>query len=253
MEPPASGAEAGTEGTGAVTGNAPGQEGGVDSGTPPKDDGGVPSGVEGRVFKTKKDYTDAVKADVDARLERERAKHQRELEEARRDVENKRLQDEKKWEDLANNRANELAALKPQAEKAQRLEEAFGTYLESAREGLPASIISLLNKMDPPDQLEWIAQNGAEYKETPSGDSGKAGEGSGDDSAGGSGGTGDQGSPIWAGIKARIEGRQYSSGADVSRTYPGGSSADQRGEDPRKVIDDFNDVIRRKVTRGREG
>lgn len=250
MEPPA-GTGAGTVSDGTNTGNAPGQEGGTDAGTQPAKDDSIPSGTEGRVFKTKKEYTDAIKADVDARLERERAKHQRELEDARRDVENKRLQDEKKWEDLANNRATELATLKPQAEKAARLEEAFGTYLETAREGLPASIISLLNKMDPPDQLEWIAQNGAQYKETSSGDSGTgddSGSGVGDSSVGGSG---DQGSPIWAGIKARIEGRQHSSGADVSRTYSDGGA--QRGEDPRKVIDDFNDVIRRKVTRGREG
>ncbi len=53
----------------------------------------------------------------------------------------------------------ELEKVRPRAEKAERYEEALKGYLDKEREGLPAHITALLDRMDPVDQLAWIGEN----------------------------------------------------------------------------------------------
>jgi hypothetical protein len=143
------------------TGNAPGEESG-NAGQRQ----GEQEGTEGRYFASKKDYEAAIKARSDERLERARKKHERELEQAHTEAQSQKLAEEKKWEELAEHRATEIQQLKPKAEKADRLEAAFATHLEKAREGLSSAILDLLNNMDPLDQLNWIAAHGAEFVST---------------------------------------------------------------------------------------
>ncbi|MCL6437222.1 MAG: hypothetical protein K6T51_01315 [Rubrobacteraceae bacterium] len=53
----------------------------------------------------------------------------------------------------------QVEALTPRAEKAERYESALTNILEREREGLPEYIIQLLDRMDPAEQLEYIAEH----------------------------------------------------------------------------------------------
>jgi hypothetical protein len=50
-------------------------------------------------------------------------------------------------------------ALKVEKDKAERYEAALNSMLEKEREGIPEHYIPLLDKMDPDEQLAYIAQN----------------------------------------------------------------------------------------------
>jgi hypothetical protein len=58
--------------------------------------------------------------------------------------------------------AQEKAAqFEEKARAAERYQEALNKLLATQRAGLPEGIIKLLDKLDPADQLEWIAENKA--------------------------------------------------------------------------------------------
>lgn len=111
----------------------------------------------------------------DARKEG-RDKAAREAEDARRtaedEAEQKRLEEQKEFEKLANDRKAKLDALEAQvktlAEQNEKYISAIKAKLETERKGLPDHITALLDKLDPVDQLEWLAGN-AEAAKKPSG------------------------------------------------------------------------------------
>lgn len=111
----------------------------------------------------------------DARKEG-RDKAAREAEDARRtaedEAEQKRLEEQKEFEKLANDRKAKLDALEAQvktlAEQNEKYVSAIKAKLEAERKGLPDHIMALLDKLDPVDQLEWLAGN-AEAAKKPSG------------------------------------------------------------------------------------
>ncbi len=106
---------------------------------------------------------------------REQAKAELEAERAKADAEaeTKRLEEQKEFESLAAKRADKIAELTPQAQKAQRYEAALKKHLEAQRSGLPDHIVEILDTMDPADQLEYIAKHQDKLK--PAGTSGKNG------------------------------------------------------------------------------
>lgn len=53
------------------------------------------------------------------------------------------------------------AQFEEKAKSAERYQEALNKLLTTQRAGLPEGIIKLLDKLDPADQLEWIAENKA--------------------------------------------------------------------------------------------
>lgn len=65
--------------------------------------------------------------------------------------------------------AQEKAAqFEEKARAAERYQEALTKLLATQRAGLPDGIIKLLDKLDPADQLEWIAENKATVTAQPS-------------------------------------------------------------------------------------
>ncbi|HBY46019.1 MAG TPA: hypothetical protein DEU95_06260 [Chloroflexi bacterium] len=76
-----------------------------------------------------------------------------------RKAEDVALAEQKKFEELATKRQSDLDALKPKADKADRYETALKALLTTEREGLPAHILPLLDRMEPDEQLAYIAQN----------------------------------------------------------------------------------------------
>lgn len=87
------------------------------------------------------------------RAEEERAK-------ATEEAEAKQLADQQKWRELAEKRTKEIDGLKPYKEQAERYNAALLAILKAQRQGLPDHMIELLDRLDPVDQLEWIAKHG---------------------------------------------------------------------------------------------
>lgn len=109
-------------------------------------------------------------ADVDRliedRIRREREKADKERRKAEEAAEAKRLEDQKEFEQLANQRAERIKELEAETDKATTLAEelersntALETYVATLREGLPQSVLVLLDGRPLPDQLEWLTAN----------------------------------------------------------------------------------------------
>lgn len=114
------------------------------------------------------------------RLKRAKQKWQEDTDaakaEADRAAEERRLESEREFEELANQRKSDLDAAKADGAEKQakidelearreRLEAVLKAQLAEARKNLPDHIINLLDKLDVPDQLEWIAENAGQLKQ----------------------------------------------------------------------------------------
>lgn len=140
------------KGTGDGTGDATGTTGGSDKPSPA--------------------FTQAdVDRIVKERLEREQKKAQTAAQKALEEAEAKALADQAKFQELADKRGQKLSELETatadltvklesEAAKAQRYEKALTTMLTEQRKRVPEHLHSLLDKLDPVEQLEWVAANG---------------------------------------------------------------------------------------------
>lgn len=86
-------------------------------------------------------------------------KDKEEREKSEQAAERKRLEENQEFQKIAESTQAELDSLKPTAEKAERYEAALKRHLDVERDGLPAHILTLLDRMDVADQLEYIAEN----------------------------------------------------------------------------------------------
>lgn len=98
-------------------------------------------------------------AKIAERLTREKNKQDEAVNKAKKEAEEKALADNAEWKTLAEKREQELSALSPFKDKAERYEKALTAQLEKAREGLPKAVLTLLDRLDPAEQLEYIAEN----------------------------------------------------------------------------------------------
>lgn len=118
-------------------------------------------------------YTKAqVEALVEDRLRRDRDKRERETAKATEDAEAKRLADQQKFAELAEQRQARISELEPQAQQAERYEAALKKHLDAARQGLPGHITELLDQLDVAAQLEWISAHQAELSKPATGTAG---------------------------------------------------------------------------------
>ncbi len=119
-------------------------------------------------------------ADVDRivteRLEREKSKSEKDAKKIKDKAEADALVAQQEWQKLAEKRAKEveerdkqLADLEPIKAKAERYGAALKKYLDAQRAGLPDHILALLDKLEPADQIEYIATNRDKLVTTPAG------------------------------------------------------------------------------------
>lgn len=123
-----------------------------DDQTPNTDDATGKNGGDGD-GKDQKTFTQAeLDAIVKERLDREKKKQQE-----------KALAEQQRFEELAQQRAQKLAELEPQLEQtnsqAERYKAALEAHLTAQKDPLAEHILTLLEKMDPVDQLEYISTN----------------------------------------------------------------------------------------------
>src|SRR6185503_18526097 len=92
------------------------------------------------------------------RLEREKKKSEAAAQKAREDAEAASLVEQKKFQELAEQRQKrvieleaQLAELDPTKQKLADTEAALKDYLKAQRHGLPEHILKLLDKLEPPE------------------------------------------------------------------------------------------------------
>lgn len=76
-------------------------------------------------------------------------------------TERARLQEQGKYQELAEAAEKRATELEPHKAKAERYEASLTKLLTKEREGLPKHITALLDKMDAADQLDYITENRA--------------------------------------------------------------------------------------------
>lgn len=145
-------------GEGTPNGNATGQEPPANGGTEKK-----PTLAEVLKQHGLQGELDAIIAE---RLAREERKRKEAEEKARKEAEERTLQEQGEFKTLAEQRAAELAEARAKLEAAaadkkalERYQSALKAQLEAARKDLPAHITALLDKLDPVEQLTWLAEN----------------------------------------------------------------------------------------------
>lgn len=107
------------------------------------------------------------------RLEREKDKTERAKAKAKADAEEAALKDKQAFEELANRRQSRITELEGQVgeldttkQQLAAYEKTFKDLLKTEKEGLDASITTLLDKLDPLEQLKWLSENKAKVKPT---------------------------------------------------------------------------------------
>ena len=107
--------------------------------------------------------------------EKAEAKRKRDAEAA----EQNRLKEQQKFAELAEKRAARIAELEPLEEQVKRYEGAIAKQLEAASANVPDHIKALLDKLDPVEQLTYLAENAEALGKQSKGvdiDAGKAGK-----------------------------------------------------------------------------
>lgn len=158
----------GSGGTGNDPGAAPTSAAG-NNGQPPdlKKDGKDPdAGQPALVFQSEADFQKRVEEMLKERLEREKRKSEDAAKKAAADAAAEAARKNGEWQQLAEQREKDLAEATAKVseydqlqQQAKRYQESLKKSLEVQRSGLPESIIKLLDKLDPADQLEWLAAN----------------------------------------------------------------------------------------------
>lgn len=109
---------------------------------------------------------DAIVAD---RLKRATESADRKAATERQKAEERSAAEQGQFKELAEQRQTRIAELEPFEAKATRYEAALGSLLDVQRKDLPKHITALLDKLDPAEQLEWIAANQDALKVAPAG------------------------------------------------------------------------------------
>jgi DNA repair exonuclease SbcCD ATPase subunit len=96
-----------------------------------------------------------------------RDEFEKEQQKADREAEEARLAEQQEFQELAETRKAKLDELEPQLEtlqeRAERYEKALTAHAEQAMANVPAFVKPLLEKMDPVEQLAYIAEHEEEF------------------------------------------------------------------------------------------
>jgi hypothetical protein len=123
-------------------------------GTPPGQQGGTQASDGGTETRFTQAQVDALIRD---RLDRERKKADEAQRKAADEAEAKRLAEQNEFKTLAEKHAAKAAELEPYKAKAERYEAALTALLTEERKAVPEHLHPLLDRMDPAEQLEYIA------------------------------------------------------------------------------------------------
>lgn len=145
--------------TGDATGTTPGQNGG---------ETGQPKAAI--TFTTEEEFQKRVEDMLKERLDRERKKAEAATQKAKEQAEQDAAAKNGEWQKLADQRGTKLQELEASATtltsqvetlttQTARFEKALRAQLDGLRKDVPKPVIALLDKLDPVEQLEWLAVN----------------------------------------------------------------------------------------------
>lgn len=121
--------------------------------------GPPPPAADAPLVEEKKFSQAELDAILKERLERQRRAAEAQQREKEQALETQRLEDQKEFEKLAQQRAKEIDSLKPRAGLAESYEKGVGRLMSEATKALPSNIQMILNKLSLPDQLDWLTEN----------------------------------------------------------------------------------------------
>ena len=105
----------------------------------------------------------AIDAIIQKRLDRGKAQWEAEQAQAKTKAEEtaeaKRLADQQQFKELAEKHEGKVKELEPFKAKAEKQETALKAILEKERKGREEGVLALLDRLDPTEQLEWLAAN----------------------------------------------------------------------------------------------
>jgi MFS superfamily sulfate permease-like transporter len=121
-------------------------------------------------FASEAEFQTAIDERLKKRLEREQRKAEELAQKARDEAEAKALADQQEWQKLAEKHGKSAETLKAELDtrladleavnqRIERAEEALAGYLKAEKEGLPESVLELLEKLDPVDQLAYLTKH----------------------------------------------------------------------------------------------
>lgn len=155
------------------------------NGSAPADNGNPPAGGDGdkkpdpaQESGDKPDEKKFTQKEIDAiiaeRLAREKKNQEAAAEKARKQAEEDALVKNQEFQKLSDERGKRVAELEGQVsemtsvrEQADRYKGALEKYLVAEKKDLPKHVLTLLEKLDPVDQIEYIAANRAELGKPP--------------------------------------------------------------------------------------
>lgn len=123
-------------------------------------------------FSSEADFQAAIDERLKNRLEREKRKAEELAQKARDEAEAKALADQQEWQKLAEKHGKSAETIKAEldtrlseletvTQRVDRAEQALAGYLTAEKEGLPESVLELLEKLDMVDQLAYLTKHRA--------------------------------------------------------------------------------------------
>ncbi len=104
------------------------------------------------------------------RLARQEKKLKREFEQTQEQARTQELEDTAQWQELAQKRQGQIIELQQRvdtlekaAETAAKNEKSLLAYVDKLKDGVPESILGLLEGKDAADQLEWLTANAESF------------------------------------------------------------------------------------------
>lgn len=131
-------------------------------------------------FESEEAFQNAIDSRLKDRLDREAKKREAAAQKAKEEAEAAALAEQLKFEELADKRAGKITELEGNLTTAtgdletansqlKRYKTALTQQLEAAKKDLPEATLELLNRLDPVEQLEYLAKHGQSIAPKPNG------------------------------------------------------------------------------------
>jgi len=125
----------------------------------------TPDGVDNKLVASPEYAADLRKEAKEWRLKAQAM--QKDLDALKGERERQTLEAKGNYDEALKKALADTAALGEKAQAAEKYQAIIDKMLETQRKDIPSNIATLLDRLDPADQLEWLAENAASIKPQP--------------------------------------------------------------------------------------
>lgn len=125
----------------------------------------TPDGVDNKLVASPEYAADLRKEAKEWRLKAQAM--QKDLDALKGERERQTLEAKGNYDEALKKALADTAALGEKAQAAEKYQAIIDKMLETQRKNIPSNIATLLDRLDPADQLEWLAENAASLKPEP--------------------------------------------------------------------------------------